>query len=126
MAHPGIKSAVILPYLVFGAGNLVIGLTDTVWLVASTGFVLGAAITVWNVVTVTVRQQQIPADRFGRVNGVYRLLGATAGVIGITAGGLVAYRWGVRCPVLVGGAITVAAALLFARPVLAGLERSPD
>jgi len=122
----GLRAAVILPYLVFAVGNLVIGLTHTVWLVAVAGFVLGAAVTVWNVVTVTVRQQQIPPDRFGRVNGVYRLLGATAGLIGVAAGGWVAYRWGVRAPFLVGGSITVLAAVLFARPVLAGLKRAPD
>jgi MFS family permease len=122
MTAIGLRAAVIVPYLVFGAGNLVIGVADSAWVVAATGFVLGAAITVWNVVTITIRQQVIPGDRFGRVNGVYRWLGAGASALGVALGGLVAYQWSVRTPFVVGGAITVLAAVLFARPVLAGLS----
>jgi len=91
-------------------------------MVAAAGFVLGAAITIWNVVTVTIRQREIPADRFGRVNAVYRWLGAAASAAGVAAGGFVAYATNVRAPFLVGGAITLVAAGLFARPVLAGLR----
>jgi MFS family permease len=118
----GVRASVVVPYLVFGAGNVVIGLARSAWLVAATGFVLGAAITVWNVVTVTVRQQLIPSVRFGRVNGVYRWLGAAASAVGVALGGIVAHQWSVRTPFLVGGAVTVLAAVLFARPVLAGLR----
>jgi MFS family permease len=122
MGAIGVPASVIVPYLVFGAGNFVIGFADTVWVVAATGFVLGAAITVWNVVTVTVRQQLIPPDRFGRVNSVYRWLGAAASAVGIGAGGLVAHQWSVRVPFVVGGSIALLGAVLFARPVLAGLK----
>jgi MFS family permease len=118
----GLRAAVVVPYLVFGVGNFVIGVADTVWLVAAIGFVLGAAVTVWNVVTVTVRQQLIPAEMFGRVNSVYRWLGAAASVIGIGAGGLVAHEWSVRTPFVAGGLIALLAAAAFARPVLAGLR----
>jgi predicted MFS family arabinose efflux permease len=118
----GLRAAVIVPYLVFGIGNFVIGVADTVWLVAAVGFMLGAAVTVWNVVTVTVRQQLIPAEMFGRVNSVYRWLGAAASVIGVGAGGLVAHEWSVRTPFVAGGLIALLAAAAFARPVLAGLK----
>lgn len=117
----GLRLTVVVPYLVFGVAQVVIGVTSTVWLVAVAGFTLGAAITVWNVVTVTIRQHQIPPDRFGRVNAVYRWLGAAASATGVAAGGFVAYAAGLRVPFLVGGAITLVAALLFARPVLARL-----
>jgi MFS family permease len=116
---------VIVPYLVFGVGNFVIGVADTAWVVATTGFVLGAAITVWNVVTVTVRQQLIPPDRFGRVNSVYRWLGAAASAAGVAIGGFVAHAWSVRTPFVVGGAVALLAAVAFARPVLAGLDEQP-
>jgi MFS family permease len=118
----GLKTTVIVPYLVFGVGQIVIGVTSTVWVVAVTGFALGAAITVWNVVTVTIRQREIPADRFGRVNAFYRWLGAAASALGVAAGGFLAYATNLRAPFLVGGAITLVAAALFARPVLAGLR----
>jgi MFS family permease len=124
MSALGLRAAVVVPYLVFGAGNVIIGFAGSAWVVAATGFVLGAAITVWNVATVTVRQQLIPAGRFGRVNGVYRWLGAAASAIGVALGGIVAHHWTVRAPFLVGGAVTVFAAALFARPVLNGLRTS--
>jgi len=127
MSALGVRASVVVPYLAFGAGNVVIGFATSVWLVAAIGFVLGASITVWNVVTVTVRQRAIPVDRFGRVNAVYRWLGAAASAVGIAAGGFVANQWSVRTSFVVGGAVTVLAALLFARPVLAALgERRPD
>jgi MFS family permease len=124
MSALGVRGAVVAPYLAFGAGNIVIGLATSAWVVATTGFVLGASITTWNVVTVTVRQRAIPVDRFGRVNAVYRWLGAAASAVGVAAGGFVAHQWSVRTPFLVGGVVTVLAAVLFARPVLAALGPS--
>ncbi|NNE11518.1 MAG: MFS transporter [Ilumatobacter sp.] len=119
----GLRASVIGPYLVFGLAQLVIGVADRAWIVATAGFVLGAAITVWNVATVTIRQREIPSDRFGRVNSVYRWLGAAASAVGVAAGGFVAFATNLRAPFLVGGAITVLAAVAFARPVLDGLRR---
>lgn len=118
----GLRMAVVVPYLVFGAAQLVIGLAPPAWIVAAAGFILGFAITVWNVVTVTVRQRLIPSDLFGRVNGVYRWLGAAASAVGVAAGGFVAYSTNLRAPFLIGGGVTLVAAILFARPVLAGLR----
>ena len=118
----GLRTTIIVPYVVFGVAQVVIGVAEKVWMVAAAGFLLGAAITVWNVVTVTIRQREIPGDRFGRVNAVYRWLGAAASAVGVAAGGFVAYATNLRMPFLVGGAITLVAAVLFARPVLAGLS----
>jgi MFS family permease len=117
----GLRLAVVVPYLVFGTAQVVIGLAPSAYIVAVAGFLLGLAITVWNVVTVTVRQRLIPGDLFGRVNGAYRWLGAAASAVGVAAGGFVAYWTNLRMPYLIGGAITLIAAIVFARPVLAGL-----
>lgn len=117
----GLRTSVVVPYLVFGTAQLVIGLAPSAPLVAAAGFLLGGAITIWNIVTVTIRQSVIPGDRFGRVNAVYRWLGAAASATGVAAGGFVAYATNLRLPFLLGGAITLIAAALFARPVLAGL-----
>jgi len=106
---------------VFGTTQLVIGLAPPAWMVGAAGFLLGGAITVWNVVTVTIRQRVIPSDRFGRVNSVYRWLGAVASAAGVAIGGFIAFWTNLRAPYLLGGAITLLAAALFARPVLAGL-----
>jgi MFS family permease len=119
----GLRISLALPFIAFGAAQILIGLAPPAWIVAAAGFVLGMAITVWNVVTVTIRQQLIPADRFGRVNAVYRWLGAAASAVGVAAGGFVAYATNLRLPFLLGGGITLLAAALFGRPVLAGLAR---
>lgn len=117
----GLRASVVVPFVVFGPAQVVIGLAQAAWIVGVAGFVLGFAITTWNVATVTVRQRIIPTERFGRVNAVYRWLGAAASAVGVAAGGFVAYWTDLRMPFLIGGALTVAAAALFARPVLAGL-----
>lgn len=120
----GLRTSIVVPYLVFGTAQLVIGLAPPAWVVGAAGFVLGMAITIWNVVTVTVRQRLIPTDRFGRVNSVYRWLGAAASALGVTAGGFVAYWTNLRAPFLIGGAITLLAAAMFGRGVLAGLAEA--
>ena len=122
----GLRRSVVIPYLVFGVAQLVIGLAPAAWIVAAAGFLLGMAITVWNVVTVTIRQRVIPSDRFGRVNSVYRLLGALASAAGVAAGGWVAYATNLRAPFLVGGGITLVAAAVFAVPVLRSLALDSD
>ena len=120
----GLRAAIVVPFAVFGPAQVIIGLAPAAWIVGAVGFVLGFAITTWNVATVTVRQRIIPSERFGRVNAVYRWLGAAASATGVAAGGFVGYATDLRTPFLVGGAITAVAAVLFARPVLAGL--APD
>jgi MFS family permease len=120
----GIRNAVVAPYLVFGVAQFVIGAAPPAWVVGAAGFLMGAGITVWNVATITVRQRLIPSERFGRVNGVYRWLGAAASAVGIGLGGLVAYATNLQVPFVVGGAITLIAAALFARPVLRGLAEA--
>jgi MFS family permease len=117
----GLRASIVAPFAVFGPAQVIIGLAPAAWIVAAVGFVLGFAITTWNVATITVRQRIIPGERFGRVNAVYRWLGAAASAVGVAAGGFVAYATDLRTPFLVGGAITAVAALLFARPVLTGL-----
>jgi MFS family permease len=77
----------------------------------------GFAITLWNIVTVTLRQQVVPAALLGRVNSVYRMLGWGLIPLGALAGGLVAHGVGLRAPMPVAGAAR-AVALLAAAPVL--------
>lgn len=121
IARLGDRRVIAVSSIVFGLGNIAIGVSPATWFTALAGFAVGAAITIWNVITVTLRQRLIPADLFGRVNGVYRWLGAAASAIGVAAGGLVAHVGDVRTPYLVGGGITLGAAALFGRPVFTHL-----
>lgn len=82
-------------------------------LLAVSGFVT----TIWNVITVSVRQRSVPASLLGRVNSVYRLLGWGLMPLGALAGGLLAHRFGLRVPYAVAGAVR-GLALVVALPVL--------
>ena len=72
----------------------------------------------WNVVTVSLRQQVVPAHLLGRVNSVYRMLGWGLMPAGALAGGFVAHAAGLRAPYLVAG-LLCGVCLLAAVPLLA-------
>jgi MFS family permease len=77
----------------------------------------GFAVTMWNVVTVSLRQQVVPAHLLGRVNSVYRMLGWGLMPVGALAGGFVAHAAGLRAPYLVAG-LLCGLSLLAAVPLL--------
>jgi MFS family permease len=120
IAHLGTRWSIVVPYLAFGVTQVMLGLVPVTAVVAVVGFVLGGSITLWNVVTVTIRQRLIEPARFGRVNSVYRWIGTGAGAFGALVGGQLAYATNLRVPYLVSGAITLAALALFAAPLLRG------
>ncbi|MFE3453741.1 MFS transporter [Nonomuraea sp. NPDC059194] len=82
-------------------------------LLAINGFV----ITLWSIVTVSIRQQIVPSEMLGRVNSIYRMLGWGLIPLGALAGGLVAHAFGLRAPYPVAGVLR-GIALLAAMPVL--------
>lgn len=77
----------------------------------------GFATTIWNVMTVSLRQQIVPADLLGRVNSVYRMLGWGLIPLGALTGGLLAHRFGLRAPYPIAAALR-GTALILALPVL--------
>jgi len=87
----------------------------------------GFAVAMWNVVTVSLRQQIVPARLLGRVNSVYRMLGWGLMPAGALAGGFVAHAAGLRAPYVVAGALC-GVSLLVAFPLLrvAGLARDAE
>jgi MFS family permease len=82
----------------------------------------GFAVTMWNVVTVSLRQQVVPAHLLGRVNSVYRMLGWGLMPLGALAGGFVAHAAGLRAPYLV-AALLCGLCLLAAVPFLLAANR---
>lgn len=87
------------------------GLTSSAYLVWGFGIIQGFSSTVWNVVTVSLRQQIIPDRLLGRVNSGYRFFGWGSMPIGTALGGIIAEltesslgrEIGLRVPWLVGG-----------------------
>ncbi|GAA1224127.1 MFS transporter [Pseudonocardia alaniniphila] len=85
----------------------------------------GFLTTLWNVVTVGLRQQLVPSELLGRVNSVYRMLGWGLIPLGALTGGLIAHMLGLRAGYLIAGALR-GIALLIAMPVLIGALRARD
>lgn len=87
------------------------GLTSSGLLVWAFGIVQGFSSTLWNVVTVSLRQQVIPDRLLGRVNSVYRFFGWGSMPIGTALGGIIADQVeigfsrpvGLRTPFVVAG-----------------------
>ncbi|HWM18060.1 MAG TPA: MFS transporter [Ilumatobacteraceae bacterium] len=120
ISHLGTRWSIVVPYLAFGVTQVMLGAVPVTAVVAIVGFVLGGSITLWNVVTVSIRQRVIEPSRFGRVNSVYRWIGTGAGAFGALVGGQLAYRTNLRVPYLAAGAITLLALALFAPSLLRG------
>ncbi len=84
----------------------------------------GFSVTMWNIVTVSLRQRIVPAPLLGRVNSVYRMLGWGLMPLGALAGGFVAHAAGLRAPYVVAG-ILCALSMLAALPFLLAADRDP-
>lgn len=88
------------------------------------GFVLGSllaangfVVTLWNIVVVTLRQEIVPTELFGRVSSAYKMIGWGLIPLGALTGGLVAHLLGLRAPYLLAGGLR-GIALLLAVPAL--------
>jgi MFS family permease len=89
---------------------------EAVGVVAVALAVAGAGIVMWNVVTVSLRQQIVPDELLGRVNAGYRLVAWGTMPLGAGIGGLVAELFDVRVVFAIAG-IACLAVLVGARCV---------
>ena len=107
--------------LVTLAGGLAIagiGLASSPLVVAALLAVEGAFAVIWNVITISLRQEIIPDRLLGRVSSAYRLLGVGAAPVGALLGGLLGQAGGLRAVFLAFGGVTVLVAA--ALPLVAG------
>ena len=84
------------------------GSTSSSVVVAVIGAMFGLAITMWNVVAISLRQRLTPDELRGRVASVARLLAWGTQPLGALLGGLVAGSFGLRAPFFVAAAVWVA------------------
>lgn len=101
-----------------------IGLSASAVVLGAFLAVNGFVTTLWNIVTVGLRQELVPSALLGRVSSVYRLLGWGLIPLGALAGGQVAHALGLRAPYLVAAAVR-GIALVVALPVLVRAWRPP-
>ena len=105
----GSTVALITAYVIFGLSDLIPGIFPQIWAVAISGVVMSIAGTIWNVITVSMRQRLIPPELFGRVNSVYRFIGTGTTAIGALIGSQIAYNFGLRATYLASGVLLLIA-----------------
>lgn len=100
------------PGRVLAAMVLLSAVTEAMMFVAPDPYTVGAMLFlggliawVWNVITITVRQEVIPDRILGRVTGAYRVLGVGSGPLGAILGGVLASSFGLRAPFIVAAVI---------------------
>jgi MFS family permease len=120
----GLLPSLVLPALIDAAAFVGIGLAPSPVVVAALLAVQGFSVTMWNVVTVSLRQRIVPGHLLGRVNSVYRMLGWGLMPLGALAGGFVAHAVGLRAPYIVAGLLCGLSALV-ALPFLLAAVRAP-
>ena len=87
---------------------------------------IGFFSSLWNVVTVSLRQSIPPPELRGRVNSVYRMLSLGLTPLGAVAGGFIAHDLGVRAAYPIAGALRGGALLLMLPTLLSALRATPS
>jgi MFS family permease len=82
----------------------------------------GLLVTLWNVITVSLRQELVPVELLGRVNSVYRMLGWGFMPLGVLAGGFVAHSFGLRAPYVAASVIRALAAVVVVPTLMTALR----
>jgi MFS family permease len=101
----GPSVAIVASYTMFAALEIIPAALPEVWAVVIAGALMALFGTVWNVITVSLRQRLIPQELFGRVNSVYRFIGTGTSALGAVLGGQIAYYFGLRATYAVSAAL---------------------
>ncbi|SMG28239.1 MFS transporter [Paraburkholderia susongensis] len=101
--------------IAFGIATIVFGLSHQFLVSLIALMVLGASDTISVVVRLSLVQLRTPDEMLGRVSAVNSLFIGTSNQLGEFESGLTAGWWGAQPAVLVGGAATIAIALLWMR-----------
>ena len=113
-ARLGTGLAMAIATTVSGLFILTTGLLPVVWAAAISFALSSGAITVWNILVMSLRQSIIPGRLLGRVHGTWRTLLWGTMPLGSLIGGIVA-RVDLVLPFIVFGALEVVASLVFFR-----------
>ncbi len=113
-ARLGTGLTMALATTISGAFILAAGLVPTAWAVGVAFALSSLAITVWNILVMSLRQSIIPGRLLGRVHGTWRTLLWGSMPLGSLIGGLIA-RVDLALPLIIGGALEVVASLVFFR-----------
>lgn len=95
-----------------GIAVFAIALTDIPVVVALLSAIDSAAVLLWNVRTIALRQRIIPNHLLGRVGASYRFFVYAAMPLGALAGGIVADQFSIESAFLIAGALQIGTAVL--------------
>lgn len=108
----GVGRTIWVIFLLEAAAFAVLALTTNPWLAGAMIVLDALAGTVWNVVTISLRQELIPDRLMGRVFSAFRMLGFGGMALGALASGLLARQFGLTVPYWV-AAVTMLALAIF-------------
>ena len=117
----GTSTAILLAASLFAGGTLLMALLPQQPFVIVGIIASGVGSSLWNVITMALRQRVVPADLQGRVTASYRMVGLGALPIGAAAGGLLATQTSVQSAYLIAGLALMVATVVAARPLRASL-----
>ncbi|MFF1574626.1 MFS transporter [Leifsonia sp. NPDC058292] len=81
--------------------------TSNPWVIGAAFLIGGVTVSVWNVITVSLRQRITPHRLLGRVNSAYRLVAWGTMPLGAAAGGILAQVLGLQPVFAIMGAVTL-------------------
>lgn len=119
----GPSVAIVVSYTMFAALEVIPAAVPEVWAVVVAGTLMAVFGTVWNVITVSLRQRLIPQELFGRVNSVYRFIGTGTSALGAVLGGQIAYYFGLRATYAASAVLLGIVLLVGAPPLLRHARR---
>lgn len=122
-ARLGLRGSVIVAAALEGAGLAATGVSGSPLPAVGAMVVFGAGSMVWNVTSISARQRLVPAERLGRVNSVFRLIGWATLPLSAALAGPFAAATDTRTVFLAGGVVSVAA--IGVASVLAHLPVAP-
>jgi MFS family permease len=119
----GLLPSLIISMGMFSVVFVAIGLAPDFLVISVLMAVEGFFITMWNIVTVSLRQQLVPSALLGRVNSAYRMVGWGLIPVGALAGGFIAHAVGLRAAYIAAGILS-GLVLLAALPLLLSASRT--
>lgn len=107
----GQRPVLVIAAIIPAFTSALIGLFPHVWLVIPLTAVQAFTTTVGSIVAVTLRQQIVPRQLFGRVNSIYRWISTGAMPLGALFGAVLASAYGLRAPYFAAAGLLALAAV---------------
>jgi predicted MFS family arabinose efflux permease len=109
----GLRWGVVSALLAQAIGLFALGASSNLVITCLALGAVGWGVMVWNVLSVSARQRELPAELLGRVTSAYKVLGFCGLPVGAVAAGAIAKAYGLHTPYLVGSALLVGSAVRF-------------